>query len=165
MYNPESVLDNETQKLPRDFEIQTDSLISARRPDLKIINKKKGRICKIVDFAIPAEKRVKLKECKKGDKYLTLTREIKKKTGEHESDVYALYNWCFWYCQQKIATDTIGLVQWLVDLEITWRDETTALLKPARILGRLQEKCCYSNPSWKPSANADVKNIQEDKYQ
>ena len=44
----------------------TDPLISARRPDLIIINKEK-RICKIVDFAVPADHRIKLKECEKKD--------------------------------------------------------------------------------------------------
>ena len=35
MYNPESILENETHKLLRNFEIQTDHLILARQPDLK----------------------------------------------------------------------------------------------------------------------------------
>ena len=43
MHDPESVLDNETRKLHRDFEIQTDHLILARQPDLIIINKRKLR--------------------------------------------------------------------------------------------------------------------------
>ena len=34
--------------------------------------------CKIVDFAIPADHRVKLKESEKKDKYLDLARELKK---------------------------------------------------------------------------------------
>ena len=34
MHNPASVLENETHKLLRDFDLQTDHLISARRPDL-----------------------------------------------------------------------------------------------------------------------------------
>ena len=38
-----------------------DHLISARRPDLIIIYKKK-RTSRIVDFAVPADHRVKLKE-------------------------------------------------------------------------------------------------------
>ena len=38
-HNPESVLENETHKLLWDFEIQTDHLILARRPDLVIIQK------------------------------------------------------------------------------------------------------------------------------
>ena len=41
MYNPESVLENETHKLLWDFEIQMDHLISDRRPDLIIINKER----------------------------------------------------------------------------------------------------------------------------
>ena len=36
------------------------------------------RICRIVDFNIPADQRVKLKEGKNEDKYLDLTRELKK---------------------------------------------------------------------------------------
>ena len=35
------------------------------------------RNCKIVDFAVPSEDRIKLKECEKRDKYLDLTRELK----------------------------------------------------------------------------------------
>ena len=41
MHNPASVLENDTYKLLWDFDIQTDHLISARRSDLIIINKKK----------------------------------------------------------------------------------------------------------------------------
>ena len=50
MHNLSPVLENNTNKLLWDFDIHTDYLISARRPDLIIINKKK-RTCKIVDFA------------------------------------------------------------------------------------------------------------------
>ncbi len=41
MHNRESILENETHKIPLDFEIQTDHLISARRPDLEVVNKKR----------------------------------------------------------------------------------------------------------------------------
>ena len=41
--------------------------------DLIIINNKK-KICKIVDFAVPTDHRIKLKECEKSDKYLDLAR-------------------------------------------------------------------------------------------
>ena len=43
MHNPAPVLENDTHKLLWDFDIQTDHLISARRPDLMIINKKKKK--------------------------------------------------------------------------------------------------------------------------
>ena len=41
MHNPAAVLENDSHKLLWDFNIQTDHLIPARRPDLKIINKKR----------------------------------------------------------------------------------------------------------------------------
>ena len=78
MHNPAPVLENATHKLIWGFNIQTDNLIPARRPDLIIIKKKKKRTCKIVDFAVPADHRIKLKECEKKDKYLDLARELKK---------------------------------------------------------------------------------------
>ena len=78
MHNPASVQENDTHKLLWGFGVQTDHLISARRPDLIIINKKKKRICKIVDFAVPADHRIKLKECEKKNKYQDLSRELKK---------------------------------------------------------------------------------------
>ena len=77
MHNPAPVLENNTHKLLWDFDIRTDHLISSRRPDLIIINKEK-RTCKIVAFAVPADHRIKLKECEKKDKYLDLARELKK---------------------------------------------------------------------------------------
>ena len=70
MYNPESILENETYKLLRDFEIQTDNLISARPPGLVIVNKKENQ---------PVNQRVKLKNSEKRDKYLGLVRKLKKK--------------------------------------------------------------------------------------
>ena len=102
MQNPTPILENDTHKFPRDFYIQTDHYISARRRYLIITNnKKKKRTSRIVDFAIPALHRVKLKENEKKDKYLDLTKELKK-TVEHESDVYTNYNCSSWYSQQMI---------------------------------------------------------------
>ena len=43
MHNPTPVLENATHKLLWDFNIQTDHLIQARRPDLIIINNKKKK--------------------------------------------------------------------------------------------------------------------------
>ena len=77
MHHPAPVLENNTHELLWDFDIHTDHLISARRPGLMIINKKK-RTSKIVNFAVPADHRLKLKECEKKDKYLDLARELKK---------------------------------------------------------------------------------------
>ena len=125
MHNPSS-LENDTHKLLWDFNIQTSHLISARRPDLIIINKKKT-ICKIVDFAVPADHRINLKECEKKDKYFHLARELKK----------------LWNMKVTIGpivigalgTITKGLLKGLEDLEVGgWVEtvKTTALLKTAR---------------------------------
>ena len=75
------------------------------RPNNNLINKK--RTCKIVDFAVPADYRVRLKENEK-IKYLDLTKK-QKKTEEHESDVYTNCNWCFWCDHQGINKRTGGL--------------------------------------------------------
>ena len=84
MHNPAPVLENNTHKILWDFDIHTDHLISPRRTDPIIIykkkkkKKKKKRTCKISDLAVPADYRIKLKECEKKDKYLDLARELKK---------------------------------------------------------------------------------------
>ena len=62
MHNPAPVLENNTHKLLRDFDIQTDHLILTRPHNNQ---QKKKKICKIVDFAVPADHRIKLKECEK----------------------------------------------------------------------------------------------------
>ena len=42
-------------------------------------SQQKKKTCRIQDFAIPGDHRVKLKESKKRDMYLDLARELKKK--------------------------------------------------------------------------------------
>ena len=96
IHKPTPVLENDTHKLLWDFDIHTDHLISARRLDLIIINKKKmNKIVKIVDFAVLVDHRIKLKECRKRNKYLELARELKKNM-EHESDDCINCDWCYW---------------------------------------------------------------------
>ena len=77
MHNPESILENETHKILWNFEILTDHLTPAKRPDLMIINKKKTTYRK-ENFAVSADHRVKMKENEKRDKYLDLAWELKK---------------------------------------------------------------------------------------
>ena len=67
MQTQSSVLVNEQLKIPRDFEIKRDLLISARLPDLVIFNKK-TKTYRIVDLAIPADNSVK-KESEKRHKH------------------------------------------------------------------------------------------------
>ena len=74
---PETVLENNEFKLLWDFNIQTDHVIEARRPDLVIVNKKE-RFCQIIDFAVPFDSRVNFKETEKIEKYQDLARELQK---------------------------------------------------------------------------------------
>ena len=77
---------------------------------------KKKRACKIVDFAVQADHRIKLKECEKKDKYLNLARELKK----------------LWKMPVTIIPIVIGafgtltkvLLKGLEDLEVNGRVET-----------------------------------------
>ena len=133
MHSPAPALENNTHKHLWDFDIHTDHLIATSRPDLTIINKKK-RTCKIVDFAVPAYYRIKLKEFEKKDKYLDLAKELKK----------------LWNMQLTIipivigafGTVTKGLLKGLEDLEAGGGVETiqtTTLLRTAKILKRVLE--------------------------
>ena len=132
MHNPETVLENETHKVLWDFEIQTDQLISARRPDLVIVNKKqKKRTCRIVDLTVPAAHR----ESEKRDKYFDLTRELKKKQWNVKVTVIPIV-------VGALGTIPKGLVKGLENLEIRGQLEitqTTALLILASILRRVLE--------------------------
>ena len=96
MHNPALVPENDTHELLWDFDIQTDHLISVKRQDLINKKKKKKKICKIFNFAVPADHRIRMKKCEKKDKYLNLARELKK-TIEHEGDNYTNCDWCFWH--------------------------------------------------------------------
>ena len=127
-----------TYKLQWDFEIQTDHLISTRRPDLIVIikkkkkKKKKKRTCKIVDFAVPADHRIKLKESEKKDKYLDLARELNKLWNMKVTIIPIVIG--------SFGTVMKGLLKGLEDLEVGGRVETIqtrALSRTARILRRV----------------------------
>ena len=95
-------------------------------------NQQKKRTCRIVDFAVRADPRVKLKECEKKDKYLDLARELKKLWNIKVTKIPIVIG--------AIGIVTKGLVQGPEDLEITGRLETiqtTALLISVRLLRRV----------------------------
>ena len=116
MHNPAPVLENNTHKFLWDFDIHTDHQISARRPDQIIINKKKERNCKIVDFAAPADHRIKLKESEKKDKYLDLAMELKKLWNMQVTIIPIVIG--------AFGTVTEGLLKGLEDLEVGGRVAT-----------------------------------------
>ena len=103
-----------------------------KNSELIEINQKKKRTCIIVDFAVPADHRIKLKEGQKKDEYLNLAWELKK----------------LWNIKVTIISIMIGtfgavtkwLLKWLEDLVIGgWAETilTTALLRTARLLRRV----------------------------
>ena len=108
-----------------------------------------------MDFAVPADYRVKLKEKEKKEKYLDLARELKKLWDMKVTFIPIITG--------DLGTVTKGLlVRGLEDLEIRGQVETiqtTTLLRLARILRRVLETCCHSKFSERHSANADVKNF------
>ena len=137
MHSPESVQENETHTLLRNFEIQTDLQSLARRPHLIIINKKNPKKQENLQncwLTFEADHGVKLKECEKRDKYIDLARELK-------------ILWNMKVMIIPIVTGALGtvtkrLLKGLETLEIRARMETiqtTALLRSARILRRVLE--------------------------
>ena len=132
MHNPGSALENDTDNLLWAFDMQTDHLISARRPDLIIIYKK--RICKNLDLGVPADHRIKLKECEKKDKYLHLARELKKQWNMKVTIIAIMIG--------AFGSVTKRLLKGLEDLEVGERVgtiQTTTLMITARILRRVLE--------------------------
>ena len=90
------------------------------------------KTCKIVDFAIPADHRIELKECEKKDKHLDPTRELKKLWNMQVTIIPIVIG--------AFGTVTKGLLKWLEDLEVGRRVETiktTTLLRTVRIPRRV----------------------------
>ena len=88
----------------------------------------------MVDFAVPADHRIKLKECETKDKYFDLARELKKLWNMQVTTIPIVSG--------TFGTVTKGLLKGLEDLEVGERVETiqtTALLRTARILRRVLE--------------------------
>ena len=106
--------------------------LAKERPHNK--QQKKKRICRIIDFAVPANNRINLKETEKKDKYLNIARELKKLWNMKVTIVPIVIS--------ALGIITKGLLTGLEDLEVGGRIETiqtTALLRTARILRRVLE--------------------------
>ena len=92
------------------------------------------RICKIVNFAVLADHRIKLKECEKKDKYLNIARELKRLWNMKVTIEPILIG--------AFGTITKGLLKGLEDLDVGRREETiqmTTLPRTLRILRRVLE--------------------------
>ena len=129
MHNPAAALEDDTQTPMGLWHTNGKPNIGQKTRPCSNQQQKK-RTCKIVDFAVPADHIVKLKESEKKD----LARKLKK----------------LWNMKVTIISIVIGvfgtitkeLLKRLEDLEVGGRVETiqnTALLRTARILRRVQE--------------------------
>ena len=91
-----------------------------------------------MEFAAPANYRVKLKESEKKDKYLDLARELNKLWNTKVTIIPIV----LFYQFGALATVIEGLSKGLEDLEIKRRVETiqtTTLMKPDKILRGILE--------------------------
>ena len=98
--------------------------------------------------------REKLKEDKKKDKYIGLSRELKKLWKNTNC------NWCSWYGHKRVVTGT-----WRLKNNGTSGDNPNYNMlkidqKYCEESWRLEKICCRSNYSERPMWNADVKNSQ-----
>ena len=87
-----------------------------------------------MDFAVPADHRLRLKESEKKDTYLDLAWELKKLQNVKVTILPIVIS--------ALGTVIKGLIKRVKDLEIRGRVEaihTTALLRSARILRRVLE--------------------------
>ena len=128
-HKPETVPEN---KLLWDFRIQRHHLILERTPDLVIVDKKKKRSCRIMNFIASVDNRGKIKENGKGDKSLDPTREARKLWKMKVTVIPILIG--------ALGMIPKGWIRELDDLEITWRAvtiQTKAILRSVRILRRL----------------------------
>ena len=122
---------------PREWHSQTPMWLwhSKGSPNLgqktrPYINQQKKRTCKIVDFAVLADHRIKLKECEKK----ALLGNWKKLWNMKVTIIPIVIG--------AFCTVTKGLLKGMDDLEVGERVETiqtTALLRTARILRRILE--------------------------
>ena len=80
---------------------------------------------------------------------------------EHENDGDTNSNWCPWYSHQRIDTGTGGLGKPMTSKDHP--NNNIFLDRPEYLeeCGKLEENCCHSKSSEKPSAYAGAKNSQK----
>ena len=134
MYKTDSVRENETYKILCDFEIQTDGCQKSRpRVNKKNWKKKNPTICFLVDFAVPANHREKIKENEKRVKYVDLLESFK--TVEHQGDGETNCSWCTWNGLQVLRKKSGGIG----DQKKNRDQPDQSTVRSARILWRVQE--------------------------
>ena len=116
MHNPAPVLENWHTQTPMGLWYTNGSPNLGQKTRPYNNQQKKKNISKIVDFAVPADHRIKLKECEKRDKYLDLARELKKLWNMKVTIIPIVIG--------AFGTVIKGLLKGLEDLEIGGRVDT-----------------------------------------
>ena len=124
MHKSESVLENETYKIPLKFEIQTDYLILDWRPDLVIINFKKRENLQYSGFC-----RTKDGKSKK-ERNVIWPYQTTKKIVEHWGDGDTICDWCTWNDSQRFGKRAGSVKNRRMNRDY-----------PARILRRILDTC------------------------
>ena len=109
-YNPAPVLENDTHKLQLDFDIHTYHLISARRPVLIMINKKRREFAKWWTLLSRRTIEYNWKNVKRGISNLT-SLENWKGCGTWRWRLYQLWL-VLWHSNLRIMKGTGGLGSW-----------------------------------------------------
>ena len=120
-------------KLYWDFNIYTDHVIEARRPDIVLV-KKETKECVVIDIAVPGDVRVERKEDEKIEKYRDLCRELGRLWGVRCLVVPVVIG--------ALGTIPKRLSSYMALLDIHLSVETlqkSAILGTARILRRVLE--------------------------
>ena len=128
-HQPNGVIESDEVKILWDFNIQCDSLIECRRPDIVVVLKKKKE-CKIIDIAVPGDSRIGEKELEKMEKYDDLKREIKRMWTMRKIEIIPIV-------VGALGAVSRNLNNWIEKLDVHIRVEllqNTALLGTARIL-------------------------------
>ena len=124
----ESVMENDRVNILWDFNIHTDRVIEARRPDIVVVDKLNSETT-IIDVAIPGDFRVKDKELEQIEKYQDLALEVSR----------------MWNTSVTIVMGALGakfrIMDWMALLGMDVRKYTlvrqTALLGSANILRKV----------------------------
>ena len=132
-HQPNGVIESEKVRILCEFNIQCDSLIECRRPDIVVVLKKKME-CNIVDIAVPRDSRIREKELEKMEKYGDLKREVKRMWAMRKIEVILIVVGALGAVSRKLSN-------WIEKLDVHMRVERlqkTALLGTARILRSLE---------------------------
>ena len=131
-HKPECVMENNDYKIYWDFMIQCDRMIEARKPDVVLIAKRTKDV-RIIDIAIPGDKRVKDKEIEKLEKYQMLKEEVRRLWKMKTVTVLPIVIGALGAVSQRF-TGYVNKVGANIRLEIM---QKTALLGTARLLRKV----------------------------